>query len=359
MIYPIERLYLYVTWKCNMKCKHCWVEASPEEEEGKISYRDIEDAIKYAKNLGGLKWIKISGGEPFIRKRLIFKILELSKKLDLSVTIETNGSLLEEKDIKKLSTYDKLAIGVSLDFPDADRHDEFRGLKGAFKKAVKTISLLSKHGVTVGVVATITKSNMDLSTMKKLTEIVIKAGAKTIEWNICTPTGRAKKDLIEEIPSDIQEYLAICRNIGKIYDAFPGKVVSPLPAIFIAKYLSPRHIRITRGSCKFKNIVSILPNGDVALCGMGKTHPETVYGNIFQEGFKEIWEKGLGFLSRIRNLSPENTMGICSKCVWNSICGNMCPSLAYDVFGTIFQSHPMCQELYSSGLFPEKYLIRK
>lgn len=112
----IDYLRISVTDKCNLRCIYCMPEEGVENI-GHDRFLSYEDLVHICRVLSehGLKKIKITGGEPLVRKDIDFLIREL-KAIDgiESVTITTNGVLL-------LQQYDSLVeagidtITVSLD----------------------------------------------------------------------------------------------------------------------------------------------------------------------------------------------------------------------------------------------------
>ena len=139
----IDYLRISITDRCNLRCIYCM----PEEGIWQIEHERIltyDEIVRVCEVLAehGLKKIKITGGEPLVRKDAVKLIRELKKIPGItSVTITTNGVLLEQY-------YDALvdagidAITVSLDTLKPDMYERItrrqelkRVLKG-IQKAV-------------------------------------------------------------------------------------------------------------------------------------------------------------------------------------------------------------------------------
>lgn len=141
----IDYIRISVTDRCNLRCVYCM----PEEGVDSIPHDKIlrfQEIIRICRVLAekGIHKVKITGGEPLVRKGVTSLIRDL-KQIDGidNVTITTNGVLLED-------LYDELAdagidaITVSLDTLDRDtyrkitRRDEagrvLRGIQSALKK---------------------------------------------------------------------------------------------------------------------------------------------------------------------------------------------------------------------------------
>ncbi len=64
----------------------------------------------------------------------------------------------------------------------------------------------------------------------------------------------------------------------------------------------PEYLNITRTVCNYKNLLTILPNGDISLCGVGMTHPATVLGNITEVDLSDIWVEESGLLENLHSM---------------------------------------------------------
>lgn len=121
----IEYLRISVTDRCNYRCKYCMpkdgVEAIGHEEI--LSYEEILRLVKIAAQIGVSK-IKITGGEPFVRRGVTGLIRKISKIEGIdSVTITTNGELLKDH-IDELKDAGISSINISLDTLDEDKFRE-------------------------------------------------------------------------------------------------------------------------------------------------------------------------------------------------------------------------------------------
>lgn len=112
----IDYLRISVTDRCNLRCQYCMpaqgVEFIPHDEI--LSYDEILTLCKIFAELGVQK-IKITGGEPLVRKD-ICSLIGAVKQMDgiKSVTVTTNGVLLKQY-AKELSDSGVDGINVSLD----------------------------------------------------------------------------------------------------------------------------------------------------------------------------------------------------------------------------------------------------
>ncbi|TRM81369.1 radical SAM protein, partial [Sulfolobus sp. F3] len=149
--YP-KVLVFNVTRNCNLKCVHCY------SNSGLSRFQDLPlsawlNAVKKAAEMG-VKHILLSGGEPLDRRDLS-SIAKEAYDYGISVELSTNGTMLTRERVEELKKYVSY-IGVSIDGPE-EVHDKFRGVRGAFKKAMEGIRLAKQAGIKTGLRFTITK----------------------------------------------------------------------------------------------------------------------------------------------------------------------------------------------------------
>lgn len=139
----IEYMRISVTDRCNLRCVYCMPEEGTENipHEEILSYYEIIRICKCIANLG-IKKIKITGGEPLVRKDIINLIKEI-KKIDGidEVTITTNGILLYEM-ADELCEAGIDAVNISLDTLDRSkffkitRHDKYEKVSKGIDKLI-------------------------------------------------------------------------------------------------------------------------------------------------------------------------------------------------------------------------------
>jgi MoaA/NifB/PqqE/SkfB family radical SAM enzyme len=143
-----RHMIMFVTSRCNLKCKHCFYWEDMDLNKGKfdIKLEEIE-ALVNSKTLKKLLWLQIAGGEPFLRKDMADIVSLFSRLPELChITIPTNGyfiDLVSQEVEKMLRACPKqlINIDISIDGMHED-HDHIRGAKGSFDKLCKTISRL-------------------------------------------------------------------------------------------------------------------------------------------------------------------------------------------------------------------------
>jgi cyclic pyranopterin phosphate synthase len=119
---PLHDLRISVTDRCNFRCVYCM----PKEIFGKdfqflpraeiLTFEEIERLVRIFVGLGVQK-IRLTGGEPLVRRDLERLVEKLARIGDLDLTLTTNGSLLSQK-ARSLADAGLRRVTVSLDSLD-------------------------------------------------------------------------------------------------------------------------------------------------------------------------------------------------------------------------------------------------
>jgi len=142
----IDYLRVSVTDKCNLRCRYCMPEEGVKllAHSDIISFEEIIEVIK-AGCKSGIKKIRITGGEPLVRKGIVNLVEMIGKLKDIKdFSLTTNGVLLEEFALPLFNVGLK-RINISLDTLDAEKYKLItRG--GDITKVLKGIDSAKKAG---------------------------------------------------------------------------------------------------------------------------------------------------------------------------------------------------------------------
>ena len=139
------KLTFAITNKCNLRCKTCHIwQKKPADE---LSFEEMD---KFFNINDFFNWIDITGGEIFLRKDLldITRSIKNNMKNLALLHYPTNGFLTEQivgttEEISSLD-FNNLVLTVSLD-GKKDIHNEIKGNKYSFDKAIETYKELKKN----------------------------------------------------------------------------------------------------------------------------------------------------------------------------------------------------------------------
>jgi len=189
-----KTIHIYPTTQCNMNCIHCYSDSEYKPHEKGIDPEYFYPFLKYAyKN--GFNTVSISGGEPFLYSGLD-SLIYASKEIGFEVHITTNGTLLNQKKVKRLIPLIDY-IEVSLDGM-LDLHNEIHNDPNAFSELLKGVDILKNYAQNFGFVHTLTSKSWD--SLLWLAEFVFENQGSKLRIHPLEMAGRAispESDLLE------------------------------------------------------------------------------------------------------------------------------------------------------------------
>lgn len=269
---------IITTYRCPMRCKMCDIWKNPTIEQKEIKPAELE-------MLPNVKFVNITGGEPFVRKDIEDIISVMFTKAP-RVVISTSG-WYEDKIIELAKKFPNIGIRISLEGM-AETNDYLRGRQGGFEKGLRTLKNLQSMGLT-DIGFGITVSNHNSSDMLNLYEL-----AKGLKMEFATAAFHNsyyfhKNDNVITNKSEVTE------NFEKLI-ALQLKENSPkawFRAFFnngLINYIEGgrRQLPCEAGMVNF----FVDPYGEVYPCnGLESKYWKESMGNIRQTTvFKDIWE---------------------------------------------------------------------
>ena len=352
-----QKLYapFMVVWdftrQCNLHCKHCYANATPYPAPDELTLEEKYEVLRQLDE-AGVAAISFSGGEPLTNKDF-WHIARKAAELGFYVSIATNGTLISEKVAQRLKEVGVRYVEISIDSADPKKHDEFRGVKGAWQRAINGIKNAKKAGISVGIATTVTKMNY-----RHLPELIKLARDLEVDRFIAfnfVPTGRGKEiietDLSPKEREEILNYLykELTKDKMQVFSTAPMYAIVSLKHIDEGGKLTPTHFAELSipeeylsegfalaeflGGCGAGRIYcSIERNGDIQPCVF---LPINV-GNVLKDGFLNVWHNN-EILQKLRDREHY----ACSDCPYRYICGG-CRARAYAYYGDISAPDPSC-----------------
>lgn len=288
-----------VTYNCNLKCPTCfrWTSGKDEHELG---LKDWENIILKLERWLGIYRISIGGGEPFLKEETL-DICRFASRHGAVVSVVTNGSLLDKKLAREISSSGLDALSLSLNSLNPEIHNMTRGTATSFNEVMSAIENLRDRGEMRLTISTTVLSE-NVNELVDLTEFVKSQGLDGINFQ---PLMVASTFPVFDKSGQFPE-----SNEGKLYNKI-GKNAENIDSIFerlvymkkesypinnslkhlryIAKYLqNPASPELSSIPCKigFKNFF-IDPFGNVRICMVMEP-----IGNIAKEAPENIWDSG-------------------------------------------------------------------
>ena len=335
-----------VTRSCNLSCMHCRASSEYGPYEGEFStercYALLDDIVSV-----GNPVIILTGGEPYMRDD-IFDIAAYGDRKGLRMVLATNGTLVTEEIAEKTRDAGIQRISISLDGPDAESHDSFRGVKGAFDGSLKGIEHFKRAGVEFQINTTITRLN--LHQIGDILNLAIELGAVAHHIFLLVPTGRARDMADQEIAA--ADYEAALNWFYEESMTCPVQLKATCAPQYYRIFHQRRKERkgdagradnpfhsMTRGCMGGSSFCFISHTGQIQPCGF----LEIDCGQLNEKSFREIWNESPVFQD-LRDLSRYG--GKCGKCEFIRVCGG-CRARAYEMTGDYLAGEPFC--VYEPG----------
>ena len=340
-----------MTKRCNLKCVHCYARAKGESYRGKElsteeGKRLIDDLAAF-----GVPVILFSGGEPLLREDLP-SLIDYAVKKGMRAVISTNGTLITEEKALMFSAFSLSYIGVSID-GIGEVNDAFRGMTGAFDKAITGIRNAKKAGIKVGLRFTINKRNY--LEIPKVFDLIESEGIERVCFYHLVYAGRGSK-LIEEDLSHSETRKALDYIMDRTKESFNrGR---PLEVLTVdnhsdAPYIYLRLLEEDKRRAEEVYSLLMMNEGNASGVGIacvdeeGNVHADQFwrhygFGNVKERPFSEIWmDTSNDLMAKLKN-KKQFVTGRCTRCTWLNICGGNFRVRAEAATGDIWAEDPQC-----------------
>jgi radical SAM protein with 4Fe4S-binding SPASM domain len=315
-VHPLRYLFLEITRRCNLACRHCGSDCGREAMDAELS---TDEWLAFLDRVAGEfrakdVFLVLTGGEPLLHPALP-RLLERARSHGFPVGLVTNGWLLDERRVEALVRHGVASVTVSLD-GTRENHDWLRGVPGSFDRALEGIRLLAREPIRfLDVVTCVSPRNLgELAAVLALLE-----DAGVGRWRIFSifPKGRARRD-----PELLLDGEQIRRLLAWIAERRPALAARGFDLDFSCEGCLPPDVDAAVRSepyfCRAGICIgSVLGDGAIAACP--NITRELVQGNIRTDGFSEVWERRF---QRFRDRSWMR-VGPCVDCAdWPRCQGN-------------------------------------
>lgn len=276
IIIPGE-LSIITTYRCPMHCKMCNIWKNPSDKSKEINVKEL---LKLPK----LKFVNITGGEPFEREDLE-EIVKIMVRKSKRIVISTSG-WYTNRIIKLFRKYPKLGIRVSIEGLSA-KNDELRGRTGGFDRGLRVLLELKKMGIKdIGFGITVSDSNSE--DMLWLYEL-----SRNLKFEFATAAVH-NSYYFHKYDNTINNIEKVCNNFAELVKRLlkEKKIKSWFRAYFnlgLINYIKggKRMLPCEAGRLNF----FLDPYGEVYPCnGLEEKYWNRSMGNIRNvKSFKELW----------------------------------------------------------------------
>jgi MoaA/NifB/PqqE/SkfB family radical SAM enzyme len=334
---------IWPTNRCNLRCIMCgtWINREKLEAKGikynpqfemknEISDERLLKLVEEAVELGTKEFLLTGGGEPFMRKNLTLTLMQKIKDYEKFGNLNTNGTLLNKKDLKKIVEMEWDMIMFSVDAPDAKTHDYIRGKKKVLEKVKENLLELKRIKKRLKtekpkIVFNTVLTNLIYNKIDKFIKFAGRVGCSDITFIplIIYDEKIRKIELNLQQKNWLKEKINELIKLSKKFEIHTN--LSQLE-FFETDRMNEVILNEIKNSPKdlihapcYEPFLHFLvkANGEATFCCMIENSPE----NIKEKSLKEIWF-GDYFSKQRRNFINKNIRNECKFCVFSQFIRN-------------------------------------
>ena len=182
-----------VTRRCPMNCRHCRAVAADRPFDGELTTaecKQIIDSLSSGRSGHPPPMIIWTGGEPMLRTDLVDLVRHATGK-GIRNVLAPCGLLATEERLRALKEAGVQACSFSVDGPDRETHDAFRGVEGAWTAVMAAMAAARRVGLPFQVNTVVRKGA--LHTLDALYGKAVDEGATRLDLFFLVPTGRGRQ----------------------------------------------------------------------------------------------------------------------------------------------------------------------
>ncbi len=281
----------------------------------------VKDIIAVFSKLKFIKYLRITGGEPFFRNDIEDAVKAIMFQIKPNILHITTNGYFTEKILGLLENLGNPSLHLKISIDGSENvHDEIRGMKGSYRNAVKTLEesiiLRKSKGYSVGINYTISEKNIGIDQLRFVHNLSkINHVDMHVDFFYESPP-LYKNESKLEIGS---EYNFFRNNKGSLSKVFNYCLENKLTKSF-AETLKQKYFiygfenRIMNDKNQpnpkctaLRSHLRILPNADVTVC----LYKPQILGNLLRTSFENVWHSEP--LGKIRK-EVENCRGCWAGC---------------------------------------------
>ncbi|HWC98972.1 MAG TPA: TIGR04053 family radical SAM/SPASM domain-containing protein [Candidatus Sulfopaludibacter sp.] len=329
------------TQACDLACVHCRASAqserNPQELTTEQGYRLLDEIRSFGEPL-----MVFTGGDPLKRPDL-YELIRYSVKIGLRTNVTPSATpLLTPQAIDAFKEAGVSRMAISLDGPDAQSHDDFRGVPGTFDRAMLALRHARDIGLDTQFQSTITKRNMHR--LPEMAEIAREVKTKMWSLFFLIVTGRA----LENDDLEAAEYEKVFEYMYELSKTAPFGIKTT-EAMHYRRYVAQR-IKAEHGVTENENAKGVAwrtagvsdGKGFVFVSHQGEIFPSGFLpvsgGNVLRDSLTDIYRNSSLFRTLRDTTLREGKCGICE---YQKVCGGS-RSRAYAFTGDYLAEDPRC-----------------
>ncbi len=339
-------IFWNITYKCNLRCEHCYISASPKPRLPELG---LEDNLRIADEIAGhgIPLVVFTGGEPLAVSKFWAIAERLAGREKPKLSLSTNGTLINGERAARLKKLGFAYVGVSLDSLDPKLHDKFRGVRGAWEAAVRGIKASVDAGIPTGLRVTATRWN--LKEVPRMVDFAAETGLTRVSVYLLDTIGRGR-DVASQLPSPneirwmVEALLEKAKEYAGIVEVllvrmnYAGVYLADRLAKTREEFLELLHLLQAQGDCGRKT-ASIYPDGTVRPCQFIDYY---IIGDLRRQRLSEILSPGNPKLRPFLAAHERLRGPRCRSCPFRRICGGGSRNRALALTGDFWGDDPTC-----------------
>ena len=338
-----RNVYWEMTRACDLACKHCRASAIPHRDPLELTTAEAKRLLTEVKGMGSM--VVLTGGDPMKREDL-FELIAYARRIGLPLAITPSITpRLTRGAIRRFADLGVAALGVSLDGPTAEVHDEFRGVSGTFERSMEAMAWARELRVPVQVNTTVTRDT--LPHLKDLCTLLHQRATPPVRrWSLffLVPVGRGA-ELALPHAEDVE---ALFAWIYSLRDRARFRV-STVEAPQYRRYCVQRRLEEGVPREELGRLWKTMGfgirdgNGVIFVSHTGEVFPAgflnyPLLGTVRETRLSEIYRVSPA-LEMLRDM--DCLKGKCGSCEFRWLCGGS-RARAYGMTGDPMESDPLC-----------------
>jgi radical SAM protein len=344
--------YYEITRACDLVCKHCRASAQQQPDAAELSTEVAQALIAQVATFPKRPMLVLTGGDPLKRADL-FDLIRHAVQCGVEPVLTPSATPLatgeafaaaKEAGVRRL--------GISLDGPDAETHDAFRGWEGSFVRTLRMLADARRLGMAVQVNTSVTRRNVDK--LDAMAELLRDQGIAMWSVFFLVPVGRG----IDEDRIPAEQYEVVFEQLYQHSHRQPYAIKTteaPHYRRFVLQkggdpLAGPqgredgqvrRGHRAPLGVGDGKGVMFVGHNGEIFPAGFLPLE----CGRFPQASVVDVYQNHPTFRA-LRN--PDLFRGKCGICEYRQVCGGS-RARAYGVTGDPLETEPDCVYVPATG----------
>lgn len=324
-----------LTPACNNACEHCYNFWRYQETGAKLDRDDHSKGLEHFSRIldiiieQGIVTVTFTGGEPFLRRDILFSLIAKAKKAGLKVLVNTNAALITRQDVTNLAQLGVEGVLVSLLSYDETTHNSIVHAS-SYGGTLRGIRRLIDGGVNTSINMVV--SSLNATHVRSTAELVKSLGSTAFS---ATPVLSChlsnRHNSLNLLPEQVRQAMS---DLFWARDSLGMSIAVLEPLAHCLFSMKERRdfaaVIETRYCCAGISDAVVSPDGDLRPCILSTD----IGGNILIDGWEGPWEN-LGHW-KSQSMIPNE----CLSCGDVDKCGGGCRAAAKAHFGDYTAKDP-------------------